>query len=113
MKAVGIARIILRDMNIQVPPNLSPTTFGRFLEAGINDWGGISPLTLDHVNPEYRWPSISSVRNATESRGHVLRARLPVYPSFLFDRAFISEQLRCYIEPLCDDSGLVPEDYLA
>lgn len=113
MKAVGIARIILRDMNIQVPPNLNPTTFGGFLEAGINDWGGISPLTLDHVNPECPWPSISSVRSATESRGHVLRARLPVYPSFLFDSRFISEHLRRYIEPLCDDSGLVREDYLA
>jgi FO synthase subunit 1 len=113
MKAVGIARIILRDMNIQVPPNLNPNTFGRFLEAGINDWGGISPLTLDHVNPECPWPSISSVRSATESRGHVLRARLPAYPSFLFDSTFISEHLRCYIEPLCDDSGLVREDYLA
>lgn len=113
MKAVGIARIVLRDMNIQVPPNLNPTSFGRFLEAGINDWGGISPLTLDHVNPEYPWPSISSVKSATEARGHILRARLPVYPSFLFDRTFTSEQLRCYIEPLCDDLGLVREDYLA
>lgn len=113
LKAVGIARIILRDMNIQVPPNLNPFNFGRFLDAGINDWGGISPLTPDYVNPEYPWPSISSVRNATESRGHVMRARLPVYPSFLRDRTFMSEQLRCYVEPLCDAAGLVPEDYLA
>jgi FO synthase subunit 1 len=112
LATVGIARIVLREMNIQVPPNLNPYSFGKFLDAGVNDWGGISPLTIDHVNPEFPWPSISSVRELTQTKGYSLRARLPVYPEFLFDDAFISDPLRVYIEPLCDDDGLVPEEYL-
>jgi 7,8-didemethyl-8-hydroxy-5-deazariboflavin synthase len=112
LTTVGVARIVLRGMNIQVPPNLNPYTFGKFLDAGINDWGGISPLTIDHVNPEFPWPSISSVRHLTQIKGYSLRARLPVYPEFLSDTAFISDRLRPYIEPLSDDYGLVPEEYL-
>jgi 7,8-didemethyl-8-hydroxy-5-deazariboflavin synthase len=110
---VSVARIVLGEMNIQVPPNLTPYTFGKYLEAGINDWGGISPLTIDHVNPEFLWPSISSLRDVTQSKGYSLRARLPVYPEFLFDNRFIPDALRSYVEPICDDYGLVPEEYLA
>lgn len=109
---VGLARIVLGEMNIQVPPNLTPYTFGKYLEAGINDWGGISPLTIDHVNPEFSWPSISYLRDVTQSKGYSLRARLPVYPEFLFDNRFIPEALRTYVEPICDEFGLVPEEYL-
>jgi 7,8-didemethyl-8-hydroxy-5-deazariboflavin synthase len=109
---VSVARIVLGEMNIQVPPNLNPHTFGKYLDAGINDWGGISPLTIDHVNPEFSWPSISSLREVTQARGYSLRARLPVYPEFLFDNSFIPEGLRSYIKPICDDYGLVPEEYL-
>jgi 7,8-didemethyl-8-hydroxy-5-deazariboflavin synthase len=109
---VSVARLVLGEMNIQVPPNLNPDTFGKYLDAGINDWGGISPLTIDHVNPEFSWPSISSLREVTQARGYSLRARLPVYPEFLFDIRFIPEALRSYIEPICDDYGLVPEEYL-
>ncbi len=113
LTVVGLARIVLRGMNIQVPPNLNPYNFGKYLNAGINDWGGISPLTIDHVNPEFPWPSISSVRDMTQTMGYSLRARLPVYPEFLLDNKFISEALRAYLEPLCDGYGLVPEEYLA
>jgi FO synthase subunit 1 len=113
LTAVGVARIVLRGMNIQVPPNLNPCNFGKYLNAGINDWGGISPLTIDHVNPEFPWPSISSVRDVTQTMGYSLRARLPVYPEFLFDDKFVSEALRPYLEPLRDDNGLVPEEYLS
>lgn len=113
LTVVGVARIVLREMNIQVPPNLNPYNFGKYLDAGINDWGGISPLTIDHVNPEFPWPSMSSVRDVTQTMGYSLRARLPVYPEFLLDNKFISEGLRAYIEPLCDDCGLVSEEYLA
>lgn len=113
LTVVGLARIVLRGMNIQVPPNLNPYNFGKYLNAGINDWGGISPLTIDHVNPEFPWPSISSVRDVTQTMGYSLRARLPVYPEFLLDNKFISEALRAYLEPLCDGYGLVPEEYLA
>ena len=113
LTVVGVARIVLRGMNIQVPPNLNPYNFGKYLNAGINDWGGISPLTIDHVNPEFPWPSISSVRDVTQTMGYTLRARLPIYPEFLLDNKFISESLRPHLEPLCDDLGLVPEEYLA
>lgn len=113
LTVVGVARIVLRGMNIQVPPNLNPYNFGKYLDAGINDWGGISPLTIDHVNPEFPWPSISSVRDVTQTMGYSLRARLPVYPEFLLDNKFISEALRAYLEPLCDSCGLVSEEYLA
>ena len=70
-------------MNIQVPPNLTPNIFGRYIDAGINDWGGISPLTIDYVNPEFPWPSIESVKYVTRIKGYNLRARLPVYPEFV------------------------------
>jgi 7,8-didemethyl-8-hydroxy-5-deazariboflavin synthase CofG subunit len=113
LNSVGVARIVLREMNIQVPPNLNPYTFGTFLDAGINDWGGISPLTIDHVNPEFPWPSISSVRALTEAKGYSIRARLPVYPEFLSHTKFISDKLNPYIEQLSDEHGLVPEEYLS
>jgi 7,8-didemethyl-8-hydroxy-5-deazariboflavin synthase len=111
LRTVGLARIILKDMNIQVPPNLTPHNFGNFLEAGINDWGGISPVTIDHVNPEFPWPSIPTINEVTRKAGFSLRARLPIYPEFIKD-AFISRDLKSFIEPICDKLGLVPEGYL-
>src|SRR5574341_553814 len=57
LRAVALARLIMPGMNIQVPPNLNPTIYGRYIDAGINDWGGISPVTIDHVNPEFPWPA--------------------------------------------------------
>jgi 7,8-didemethyl-8-hydroxy-5-deazariboflavin synthase len=114
LKAVAMARIIMPEMNIQVPPNLTPDIFGSYIDAGINDWGGISPITIDHVNPEFSWPSIKSVDYVTVSKGHELKARLPVYPGFLDKKAgFISAKLRNYIDLLSDSTtGLVKEDYL-
>jgi FO synthase subunit 1 len=114
LKIVAIARIILKNMNIQVPPNLNPHVFGCFLDAGINDWGGISPLTIDYVNPEFPWPTIESVRSTTLRKGYSLRARLPIYPEFIFntDPGYISEQLKGYIEPFYDSSGFVREDLI-
>jgi FO synthase len=109
VRAVAMARIVMPGMNVQVPPNLNPEIYGRYIDAGINDWGGISPVTIDHVNPEFAWPTIKSVRQATESKGRRLRARLPVYPEFL---NFISERLEGYTNLLVDNSGLVREDYV-
>jgi len=114
-KCIALARLVMPDMNIQVPPNLSPDIFGRYIDAGINDWGGISPVTIDHVNPEFPWPDISLVRQVTEQRGYNLRARLPVYPEFLRIGAkagFISERLQGYIALLADSLGLVREEYI-
>jgi 7,8-didemethyl-8-hydroxy-5-deazariboflavin synthase CofG subunit len=111
LRAVAIARLVMPGMNIQVPPNLNPVIYGRYLDAGINDWGGISPVTIDHVNPEFPWPTIDSVRQVTEGRGKQLRARLPVYPEYL-KGGFISERLDDNIRLLADSSGLVKGEYL-
>ncbi|MBX3529018.1 MAG: 5-amino-6-(D-ribitylamino)uracil--L-tyrosine 4-hydroxyphenyl transferase CofH [Rhizobiaceae bacterium] len=84
---VAAARIVLGpDMNIQAPPNLSFDDFPRLLEAGINDWGGVSPVTPDHVNPEAAWPTLEKLRIATERSGAALVARLPIYPAWLADQ---------------------------
>lgn len=111
LRAVATARMVMPEMNIQVPPNLNPVIYGRYLDAGINDWGGISPVTIDHVNPEFPWPPIDSVRQVTEGRDKRLRARLPVYPEYL-EGGFISERLVDNIRLLADRSGLVKEEYL-
>jgi 7,8-didemethyl-8-hydroxy-5-deazariboflavin synthase len=110
LKSVAMARIIMPDMNIQVPPNLSPNSFGEYLDAGINDWGGISPVTIDYVNPEFAWPSIKSVKDITNARGYNLRARLPIYPEFLQRKDYVSPKLEFNIRMLSDASGLVKED---
>jgi FO synthase len=78
------ARLILpADVSLQAPPNLSDASFPRLLAAGINDWGGVSPVTPDHVNPEHPWPAVDKLRAATEAAGRRLVARLPAYPAFL------------------------------
>lgn len=114
LKIIAVARIILQDINIQVPPNLNPGIFGSFLDAGINDWGGISPITIDYVNPEFPWPTIDTVRSTTQRKGYSLRARLPIYPEFILnmDSSYVSEAMKGYIEPLYDSSGLVREEII-
>jgi FO synthase len=86
---IEVARLILgAQMNIQAPPNLSTDCqgdLGKLLDAGINDWGGISPVTPDHVNPEAPWPAIEALRAITASRGKELVARLPSYPAYVRD----------------------------
>ena len=110
---VSLARIIMPHMNIQVPPNLSPDHYSIFIEAGINDWGGISPLTIDFVNPESPWPDIKEVKQATNMAGYNFRGRLAIYPEFLLNkREFIPKNLWNYITPLSDSSGLVKEELI-
>lgn len=79
---VALARLLMPEMNIQIPPNLSPGSYPDFLGAGINDWGGISPITPDYVNPEFSWPSIDTVKTNCKESGFDLRARFPAYPEF-------------------------------
>ncbi|WQG97800.1 5-amino-6-(D-ribitylamino)uracil--L-tyrosine 4-hydroxyphenyl transferase CofH [Rhodopseudomonas palustris] len=80
----AVARLIFGPkMNIQVPPNLSYADYPRLLDAGINDWGGISPVTADHVNPEAPWPEIARLQQATEAVGLTLQPRLAVYPAYV------------------------------
>jgi len=108
---VSLARIIIPNMNIQVPPNLSPNYYSAYIDAGINDWGGISPLTIDFVNPESPWPDIKDVKHATRKAGYDFRGRLAIYPEFLLKkRDFVPSSLWDYISPLCDSSGLVKEE---
>jgi FO synthase len=83
----AVARLVLGPyMNIQVPPNLSFDRFPELLRAGINDWGGVSPVTPDHVNPEAAWPQLDRLRDVTEAAGFSLVARLPVYPAAVKER---------------------------
>ena len=80
---IAAARILLGpSMNIQAPPNLSADEFPLLLAAGINDWGGVSPVTPDHVNPEAPWPEVERLRAATGAAGRTLVARLPAYPAW-------------------------------
>lgn len=111
LRSVALARIVMPEMNVQVPPNLTPTVFGRYLDAGINDWGGISPVTIDHVNPEFPWPDVQMVKSVSEEKGYRLRARLPVYPEFIKGGFITSDRLQDAINLLADQSGLVREGY--
>jgi len=81
---IATARLILGpDMNIQAPPNLSPGVYQKLIAAGLNDWGGISPVTLDHVNPEAPWPAIAELARKSADAGKLLVNRLPVYPAYV------------------------------
>ena len=99
-----------------MPPNLSPNVYSNYLDAGINDWGGISPITADHVNPESPWPTIEDVSALTREKGFRLRARLPVYPKYIINPElswkFVHKDLKNYIEPLIDKYGLVREGFI-
>jgi FO synthase len=83
LRTVAVARLLMPDVNLQAPPNLSAPYYDELLDAGINDWGGISPLTPDFINPEKPWPHLAQLQSRTESKGYTLRQRLPVYPEFL------------------------------
>ena len=107
--SVAVARLILGpDANVQVPPNLSADNYRTYLDAGINDWGGVSPLTIDFVNPEAPWPALSNLRQQTESAGFQLRPRLPVYPEyFLTTSEYLPDRLLTKVRALADDEGYV------
>ncbi|HTT23887.1 MAG TPA: 7,8-didemethyl-8-hydroxy-5-deazariboflavin synthase CofG [Candidatus Sulfotelmatobacter sp.] len=83
LRTVAVARLLLPEVNIQAPPNLSAPYYEELIEAGINDWGGVSPLTPDFINPEKPWPHLEHLRLRTEAKGCELRQRLPVYPEFV------------------------------
>lgn len=105
---VALSRIIMPEMNIQIPPNLSPKSYQSFLSVGINDWGGISPLTPDYVNPEFSWPEIKNIDENSKNAGFDLKCRFPIYPEFF---SFISKELRDKISFMEDEEGLVREEY--
>jgi 7,8-didemethyl-8-hydroxy-5-deazariboflavin synthase CofG subunit len=103
---IAAARLILgREINLQAPPNLSAGSYVKLLDAGLNDWGGISPLTIDHINPEAPWPQIETLRERTAAAGFTLRERLSVYPEFIHKPGFIDEALRPKVAALADAEG--------
>jgi FO synthase len=104
LRTIAMARLILGpQMNIQAPPNLSYADFPRLLDAGINDWGGISPVTKDHINPEAAWPQIAKLESETQARGYVLRERLALYPEFIPRQNFLSPHVRQAVNRLGTD----------
>ena len=111
LQTLALARLILGpQMNLQAPPNLSYEDFPRLLNAGINDWGGISPVTRDFINPEAAWPQISRLRAETEARGFVLRERLALYPEFVSRKEFASPRVHKQMAALAGADGLARDE---
>src|SRR6202040_2307299 len=114
LRTIAIARLILGPhMNLQAPPNLSYADFPRLLEAGINDWGGISPVTKDFINPEAAWPQIPKLHAETEARGFTLRERLALYPEFVRREEFLSPRVRDRVGALSATDGFACSTGLA
>lgn len=101
---IALARLLMPGMNIQAPPNLSPGTYGGLLGYGINDWGGISPITQDYVNPEFAWPQIPSLEAQTRASGYELRCRFPAYPEYL---DMMPQKLQAMAQERADADGYV------
>jgi len=108
LKLVAISRLVFgAEMNIQIPPNLNPKTYPLFIYAGINDLGGVSPVTIDYVNPEAPWPKLEIMQDMVEELGFTLRERLPVYPEFI-DNQFIDKEVLKRVVNFVDKDGYVP-----
>ena len=105
LRTVAVARLLMPKMNIQAPPNLSDPHYADLLDAGINDWGGVSPLTPDFINPEKPWPHLEQLQQRTEARGFELRQRLPVYPEFAEQAAAHSDLLAQRLRAAADAEG--------
>jgi len=107
-RTAAVARLVLgSNVNLQVPPNLSQDAYGFYLLAGINDWGGISPVTRDFINPDMAWPQIEVLGGVTREAGFRLRERLAAYPEYLTDSSWMAEPLRHQALSWTDDTGLV------
>jgi FO synthase len=104
-RTIAVARLILGEMNVQAPPNLSDDEYPYLLRAGLNDWGGISPLTPDFINPEKPWPHIERLAERTAAEGFELAERLSVYPEFVFRDEFVDEGLALQVRSRADDDG--------
>ncbi len=110
--SIAAARLILPDdVHVQAPPNLSPGVYQKLIDAGIDDWGGVSPVTPDHVNPEAPWPQIEALAGRTAAMGKVLVQRLPVYPAYAFaaDR-WCAPDIATRVRRAIDAEGWARED---
>src|SRR5258707_11857763 len=110
--SIATARLILGpEMNIQAPPNLSPGVYQKLIDAGLNDWGGISPVTPDHVNPEAPWPAITGLSRTSADTGKLLVNRLPVYPAYV--RAadiWLAPAIATRVRRMSDTEGVSSDD---
>jgi FO synthase len=104
---VALARLLLGPgMNLQAPPNLSPTSLELLARSGLNDWGGVSPLTIDFINPEAPWPALEHLRERSERAGYRLRERLCVYPEYVRARPeFFAPEMLARLRAACDADG--------
>ena len=100
-------------MNVQAPPNLTPGSYQSYLMAGINDWGGISPLTIDFINPEAPWPHLLELKHATQALGFNLTERLAIYPEYIRNGfTYLSQPVSQRITDLVDEEGWVRKEYV-
>jgi len=111
LEAISLARLILPvEVHVQAPPNLSDD-FGDLLEAGVSDWGGVSPVTADHVNPERPWPDLDRLREITEAHGHTLAPRLTIHSRYACDpQTWIDEALHFPVMDRSDSDGFARDD---
>jgi FO synthase subunit 1 len=107
LRTLAVARLLMPQMNLQAPPNLSDPHYPDLLDGGINDWGGVSPLTPDYINPERPWPQIQELQRQTEGKGFQLRQRLPVYPEFVARAALHGGLLAQRLGAITDPAGYV------
>ena len=103
LRTAAVARLMMPDVNLQAPPNLSAPNYEELLDAGINDWGGVSPLTPDFINPEAPWPHLEQLELRTEAKGQKLKQRLAVYPEFLPQvmarPGLLAEKIKAAVDP--------------
>lgn len=109
-RTIAVARLVLGEMNVQAPPNLSDENYPTLVRAGLNDWGGISPLTKDFINPEKPWPHIDALAKRTVDEGFELRERLAVYPEFVYRDEFIDARVAERVRSMADERGLARVD---
>ncbi len=105
LRTIAVARLLMPEMNLQAPPNLSDPHYADLLDGGINDWGGVSPLTPDYINPEKPWPQLGDLEERTRAKGFELKQRLPVYPEFIADAAAKSGVLAGRLGTCADING--------
>ena len=112
LATIALARLLLPpEVAVQAPPNLADKGYARYIDAGINDWGGVSPVTPDHVNPERPWPHLEELERATEEKGYLLVERLAVYPRYALDaERWVDERLRPRVLAAQDSEGFAREE---
>ncbi len=110
LRTIAVARLVMPACNIQAPPNLTESSITALLAAGLNDWGGISPLTRDEINPECPWPAIAALEKITTEAGLGLRERLCIYPEYVVNEKFLRPALASRVWQLADKYGYAREN---